>query len=61
MQCVVRRDFSVSLLDILHDVDDLTQDSIECGDRIVRRRCVGGGRTSPPFAKNREVPVMDQT
>jgi hypothetical protein len=49
MQLVVRWDLSVGLLDVLHNVDDLTQDSIECGDRIVRRRCVGGGRTSPLF------------
>jgi hypothetical protein len=38
MQFMVRWDLSVSLLDVLYDVDDLTQDSIECGDRIVRRR-----------------------
>ena len=36
VQLVVPRDFSVSLLDVLHHVDDLTQDSVESSDRIVR-------------------------
>ena len=38
MQLMVRWDLSVSLLDVLHHVDDLTQDSVESGDRIVRWR-----------------------
>jgi hypothetical protein len=37
--------FSVSLLDVLHDVDDLTQDSVESVDRIIRWH-VGGRKAS---------------
>lgn len=33
---MVLRDLPVRLLDLLHHVDDLTQDSVESGDRIVR-------------------------
>jgi hypothetical protein len=57
VQLMVRWDLSVSLLDVLHDVDDLTQDSIESGDRIVRWRCVGVGRTGPLFRRIREALV----
>ncbi len=35
VQRVVVRDLSVRLLDLLHDVDDLTQDSVEGCDRVV--------------------------
>ena len=40
------RDLPVRLLDLLHHIDDLTQDSVESGDRIMRCWRVGG-RTSP--------------
>ena len=43
---MVPRDFPVSLLDVLHHVDDLAQDTVECGNRVVGWRSVGG-RTSP--------------
>jgi hypothetical protein len=46
VQLIVLWDFPESLLDVLHHVDDLTQDSVESGDGIVRWWRVGR-RTGP--------------
>ncbi len=44
MEFMVPRDLPISLFDVLHDVDDLTQDFIESGDRIVRSWHIGRRR-----------------
>ncbi len=41
MQFMVTWDLAVCLLDIQHQVDDLTQDSVEGSDGVVRWRWVG--------------------
>ena len=52
---MVPGDFPVSLLDVLHHVDDLAQDIVECGDRLAGWRRVGG-RTGP-FHEKVRAPV----
>ena len=41
MQFMVSWDLPIRLLDIRHQVDDLTQDSVEGGDGVVRWWCSG--------------------